>query len=412
MDASEQVRRAEGYVGINGVNIWGDIKEYVTDITFTEVADGETDSFDITMIDRDKHFINDWLIDTGTVLNAQFKLSNWTDDTDAFWVDCGTFICDAIKVQGFPLEVTVQSLALPVHGTKHTQKWEKITIAAIAQDICNRLGCELVYYADNITLKSQQQSRQTDVDFLYKLCNEYGFGMKVYRNRIVIYSREAQDAADIVDTIDINNTAENFSLSDNEEGTYTGAKCTYKPEKSDKEVTYSCGTSERVLEANVSASSAKEAELKTKAALYNANIERVKLKFSALGGRQGIYPGTNYYITGLGGYSGKYAIEKVTHTLSGKKTYKVSVEAHAIGLEKDGYTAASGSGTAGKAVTLNDAPLYVSCDATTPVRYITGTYYLYDGQDFDGRYRICRQEDVGQTPIGAHVTGYINGSDI
>ena len=162
--------------------------------------------------------------------------------------------------------------------------------------------------------------------------------MKVYRNKLIIFDRAAADAADTVSSFNINDVAEKYDLDDNEDGTYTGVKCTYKPEGSDNDVTYSYGSGNRILVTDVSASSAKEAELKAKAALYETNIEAVKLKFTALGGLIPIYAGTNHYIQGLGGYSGKYAIDKVEHTLSGKNTYRVSVEAHAVALEKDNST--------------------------------------------------------------------------
>jgi hypothetical protein len=248
-------------------------------------------------------------------------------------------------------------------------------------------------------------------------------------------------------------------------------QCTYKPDESDDEITYTYGTDERMIILSTSANSAAEAELKGKAALYNANIEAVKLKISALGGMKPIYAGSNYYITGLGGYSGKYAIERVTHTISGEKSYRISIEAHAVALEKDGgasvivygessYTAtpsssssssssisggslsydldgsssttssgaseiselinrltggsggSSGGGGAGAAVNLSNAPLYISSDAESPVRYISGTYYLYDGKSFSGRYRICGEGDAGKTPVGEYVIGYVDGSYI
>lgn len=408
-------RRVDGLVGINGVNVWGDIKEYVTDIEYIDVASGENDSFDITLIDSDNHFINDWLIDKGTEINAKFKLQNWGAPGVEKWVDCGTFLCDALKVRGFPCEVTIQSLALPKSGTKNTQKWEKTAISAIANEIAYRCGCELKYYADDIVVKSAQQSRQTDIEFLFKLCTEYGFGMKVYRDSIVIFSREQQDAAEAVgDPFDITE-AEEFTLTDNEEGTYTGVECKYKPEGQDNELKYTYGTSERLLVMEGNASSAKEAELKGKAALYNANIQRVKLKLKVLAGEP-FYAGTNRIFNSLGAYSGKYAIDKVTHNLSGEAAYRLTIEAHAVDIEKDAAPVAVENATAsgseeiaaGKAITLDNAPLYISSDATNPARRMSGTYYLYDGVDFNGRYRICHDYEVGQTPVGQFVMGYID----
>lgn len=326
-------RHAEPYVGINGVNVWGDIKDYVTDISFADVASGETDSFDITVHDRDGHWINDWVIDKGTLLEAKIKLVNWYEGIQEKWIDCGEFLCDNLQIKGFPVSAKIKSLALPVNGTEKTKKWENISISSIAKDICKYLGCELKYYADDIKIESRQQSRQKDIDFLFGLCKEYGLGMKVYRHMIIIFSREKQDAAQASGTLNISD-AENFTLTDSEDLTYTGARGTYKLKGSDTVHTYECGTKERMIVLSGNSSSLKECELKTKAALYDANAKMIKLKFSIEGGVP-IYANTNYNIIGLGAYNGKYAIDKVTHSLSGKSMYKKSVEAHVVELTKN-----------------------------------------------------------------------------
>lgn len=63
----------------------------------------------------------------------------------------------------------------------------------------------------------------------------------------------------------------------------------------------------------------------------------------------------------------------------------------------------------GKKIELPGCPLYVSSDVTSPVKYVSGTYYLYDGKNLNGRYRVTNnQNDVGQTPIRNHVDGYID----
>ena len=65
----------------------------------------------------------------------------------------------------------------------------------------------------------------------------------------------------------------------------------------------------------------------------------------------------------------------------------------------------------GMAVKLTGAKLYGSASATTPANTVTGTYYLYDGENIGGRYRITTSKDrCGKTPIGENVTGYIDAS--
>lgn len=419
----EYPRTVDALVGINGVNVWGDIKGYNTSLEYTDIASGSTDSFDISMFDIDKHFYDDWLIDSGTSLNAKIKFNNWDEQGDEKWIDCGEFLVDAVVISGFPIEVDVKSVAIPVNGTKNTRKWENISISAIARDICTQLGVGLEYYAADIMLKSRQQSQQTDINFLFALCNEYGFGMKVYKYKIIIFDRAARDAETPVNLGDpyyIEQIADNFEIQDNTEGVYTGVRAVYKPEESDTESEYILGTTEKMIVLENAGSSQAEAEIKAAAALYNANIERVKIKFT-MRSYNPIYAGSNYYIYGLGKYSGAYGIEKVTHTVSTSAAYTAKVEAHAIALEKErkdnGTTsqestadAEMGGGTlvAGAAVELEGVPLYISSTATSPVGYRTGTYYLYDGVNFNGRYRICDAMDVGQMPVGEHVTGYID----
>ena len=416
MANSEYPRAVSAYVGINGVNVWGDIKDYVRELTYIDVASGETDSFDILLHDVNDHWLNDWLIDKGTLIDAKIKLKNWEYQGDDRWTDCGEFLCDSLGVKGFPLDISIKTLALPVQGTKNTKKWENITISAIAQDICNHLGVELLYYADDLKLKSRQQSQQTDINFLYSLCNEYGLGMKVFRHKIVIFDLAEYDKVIPAVTYILPQIIDDngFSLTDNEDGTYTGVKATYKIEGSDNSKTYTLGTSEKMIVLDNAGSSLKEAEIKAKAALYKANVEAVKLKFVTTKGIP-FYSGTNYYFYGIGKYSGAYGIDKVTHSIDETNGYSVTVEAHAIALEKDRKPAEtainkqSSEITQGKKIELSGCPLYVSSDASSPVRYVSGTYYLYDGKDFNGRYRITNDSSrVGKTPVNKYVTGYID----
>ena len=66
---------------------------------------------------------------------------------------------------------------------------------------------------------------------------------------------------------------------------------------------------------------------------------------------------------------------------------------------------------AGMEVKLSGAKLYGSASATTPANTVTGTYYLYDGENIGGRYRITTsKERCGKTPIGSHVTGFIDAA--
>ena len=67
----------------------------------------------------------------------------------------------------------------------------------------------------------------------------------------------------------------------------------------------------------------------------------------------------------------------------------------------------------GRAIRLNNTALYGSASSKTAAGRKTGTFYLYDGVEISGRYRITTSAaNCGKTPTGNYVTGYINKSDI
>lgn len=69
--------------------------------------------------------------------------------------------------------------------------------------------------------------------------------------------------------------------------------------------------------------------------------------------------------------------------------------------------------TAGKEVKLSSTPLYASAGASRYFSKKTGTYYVYSDEVIKGRVRITnKKENVGRTPIGSFVTGFVNVSDI
>jgi len=48
-----------------------------------------------------------------------------------------------------------------------------------------------------------------------------------------------------------------------------------------------------------------------------------------------------------------------------------------------------------------------------PVRKVSGKYFLYDGINVAGRYRITNLASrCGKTPVGKNVTGWVDAKDI
>ncbi len=67
----------------------------------------------------------------------------------------------------------------------------------------------------------------------------------------------------------------------------------------------------------------------------------------------------------------------------------------------------------GRAITLVNASLYTSSIIPHSSGRLNGTYYLYDGKEIDGRYRITnKKEKVAQEPLSINALGFIDKSVI
>ena len=62
----------------------------------------------------------------------------------------------------------------------------------------------------------------------------------------------------------------------------------------------------------------------------------------------------------------------------------------------------------GDKVVLTREKLYSSSTSTSTKKTVSGTYYIYDGEKINGRYRITNKASrCGKKPVGLFVTGYV-----
>lgn len=125
-------------------------------------------------------------------------------------------------------------------------------------------------------------------------------------------------------------------------------------------------------------------------------------------------------------YGGNYGIWQYSSQgeidgISGRVDLDESYKDYSLIIKSNGLNGFSGSEPAKDSksysprmmLSLSNTPIYVSATAKTPATRKSGTFYIYDGIEINGRYRITSSPSRAEKkPIGENVTGFINKSDI
>ena len=285
-------RQAEVDLYYNGAAVKTVMDEYITDISYTDPASGAADSLDISIHDRARQWITAWMPISGDTLSAKISLSG--DDAGGIPLDCGFFVLDKFEFGGWPVTGTISAVSTPADGgfmaTVRTQNWEGVTIKEIGTE-------------------------QTDSDFFSSLCETYGLEVKVYRQKIVVYDREAYKGKAPVRTIGTESLI-SWSWSKDMAGTYTGGEYTYTDISTEADIAVSIGNGKRILKQSGKADSRADAERKIRAAVNKANHGSTKLSASIIGDAQ-LVSAQCVTVVGIGRLSGKYYIDSITHNISG-----------------------------------------------------------------------------------------------
>ena len=234
-------RRAYVDLIYNGTAATAEISGFVTDISYTDPASGEADSLDITLQDRDHRWTGAWIPVAGDTLAATIRALNCQYSGDNRILPCGFFIVDSFSFSGWPVSGSISAISTPLDSsfttTQRTKTWENVTIKEIGTEIAGRAGIALAWDVEGapFTIKSVEQSEQTDCEFYMNLCNTYGLAMKVYAQKIVVYDREAykkKGAAAVLSP----SSMKSWSWQQDQAGTYTGGEFTYTSPATEKEI--------------------------------------------------------------------------------------------------------------------------------------------------------------------------------
>ena len=335
--AMSNARKAVPSLSFNGKNVSTKLADYLESVSCEDVASGSSDSIDITLQNIDMKWMNQWYPTKGDKISGTITFQDWNKDGENLKLNCGTFILDEVKFSGGPLKVSIGGVAIPANESfkvrERTKTWKNVTIKNIANEIAKRYGLSLSYSGPTITIASIEQSDKTDSAFLYDLCKKYGLSMKVFNNKIVVYDQTQQEKKAASATITRDSFIDDeWEYTDSIEGTYTGARISYKSGEDNEEISVYLGlkaenaAGSRVLNITEVADDY-DAAYYMAAAQVNQSNEQATTISGKIWPNPKICAGICVTISGMGKANGKYFVDKSTVEVSDSRTTQ-SVELH------------------------------------------------------------------------------------
>ncbi|EJF2226915.1 phage late control D family protein [Salmonella enterica] len=166
----------------NNRDITHDVTAYVTSVTFTDKLSGETDELEVELEDSIQKWRDAWYPGMTDTLSLQMGY------VGEKLTDCGQFSIDEIELSGPPDSVSIRGRAASVtHAmrTKSNRAFENTTLAAIARRIAGKHKLQLEGQIEPLTLERITQYGESDLAFLKRLAQDYGYMVKVTPEKLI-----------------------------------------------------------------------------------------------------------------------------------------------------------------------------------------------------------------------------------
>lgn len=271
----------------------------------------------------------------GMQIQAVIVAQNWSGDGKDQMLECGQFELDAVDSSGPPAVVTIKATALPysasIRQTKKSRAWEQYNLRDIAKEISRKNGLSYLYSSSaNPTYDRLEQVKESDIEFLSRLCHKNGISLKTTNNILVLFDQASYERKNASYTIKREKSPySKYKFSIGKSNTqYTSCRVSYTNPATGKCIEGIVKVADydeksknnQQLEVTSKVSSVSEARRIAEKLLRQQNKYAQTATFT-LAGDPTLIAGKTVNVSGFGYFDGKYIAAKVKHSVSGSGGY-------------------------------------------------------------------------------------------
>lgn len=307
---------------VAGQDITADIRESPdTDLLRITIEDNleEADSVTLEFSDPLHFWKGGWYPTKSDTITIAIGYRN----VDESWLPETEYQIDEIELSSWD-RVVIRANSIPVVEslrTLRTEAFEDVTLKAIVQKVADRNKLTVEGEIKDITFERVSQSRESDLNLLLRLCQDYGHTFKILDTKtIVFYERNILDAADSVfELSSFEFGSSNIRLVDTLQSIYNKAEIAYSNSNKGDDLkhieTIESIESGELLYLDNRAENLGQAIAIAREQLRRANSERVTGTLD-LEGHGRYNAGVNFTLTDCYKWDGKWHINNVRHQIN------------------------------------------------------------------------------------------------
>lgn len=292
--------------------------KYLESVRYTDYEKGQSDELELVLLDFEHHFFDDWYPQKGDKISAKIGFIGEQ------LLNCGNFTVDEISFDSSDEgdKCTIRALAASINNKireKASKSYVSKTLIQIAKEIGAKHGFTVVGSQGFIKIPHASQYNETDLAFLNRISEEYGYIFKLTDTVLTFTKVESLEEAKPLKTLKKADITR-LSLNDTSAKTYTACRVQYYNPKKGKYITYTEKGNKKdvkneVLKLDVKCQTKEQAIAKAKAGLRNGQTTlEGSIEFKE--GNRTAVAGANFNLTEYYKLNGKYHITQSSHTVT------------------------------------------------------------------------------------------------